>query len=118
MRIPSGVDITRFSPRGDGTFEIPVDARGRIARFVFPASWTAGRKRLTALVLRDGPHCHYCNRYVLTGDRTVDHVTPRHAGGNSRLTNLVMACRRCNCRKGKKPYDEFVSLLATEAATV
>lgn len=40
-----------------------------------------------------------------------DHVVPRAAGGTDALENRVLACPRCNRRKGTRPYDEFVSEL-------
>lgn len=53
--------------------------------------------------MRDGWGCHYCG---LTQPRelwTVDHVIPLSLGGPRRSRwNLVMACSRCNSRKGSR----------------
>ena len=38
---------------------------------------------------------------------TVDHVVPRAHGGSDELENLVLACSRCNSRKGVKSQEEF-----------
>ena len=39
--------------------------------------------------------------------RTVDHLTPPIRGGAHTVSNIVMACRRCNSRKGRKTEVEF-----------
>ncbi len=46
---------------------------------------------------RDGERCRYCNG---VDDLTIDHVVPRCQGGRDCADNLVVACRRCNSRKG------------------
>jgi HNH endonuclease len=50
-----------------------------------------------AVFERDGQACRYC---ASTTDLTVDHVVPRCQAGSDSLDNLVVACRRCNGRKG------------------
>lgn len=58
---------------------------------------------------RDGDHCRYCWQVVRWNDRksplgaTYDHVDPLK--GNL-LENLVVSCRSCNCRKGKRTPEE------------
>lgn len=49
---------------------------------------------------RDNHTCQYCGR---TGVHlTIDHVLPRHKGGEYTWTNLVTACAECNRIKGGK----------------
>lgn len=61
------------------------------------------------LVARDGHACRYCGgRSYLS----VDHVLPRVQGGSDELDNLVIACRRCNSRKGgRTPEQASMKLL-------
>jgi 5-methylcytosine-specific restriction endonuclease McrA len=47
---------------------------------------------------RDNFTCQYCGKR--TGNLTIDHVLPRHRGGQHSWTNLVAACPACNRRKG------------------
>ena len=47
---------------------------------------------------RDNYTCQYCNRS--SGNLTIDHVIPRHLGGETNWDNLVTACSRCNHLKG------------------
>ena len=68
--------------------------------------------------------CHYCgNTHLEIGYRsvrlcnlnnknpklaTVDHVKPVSSGiDRLDVTNWVVACKKCNNRKGSKSYDEF-----------
>ena len=53
---------------------------------------------------RDGHTCQYCGHHG--SDLTVDHVIPRHRGGQHTWENLVTACRTCNHRKGGRFPDE------------
>ncbi|MDT8899087.1 HNH endonuclease [Thermanaerothrix sp. 4228-RoL] len=53
---------------------------------------------------RDNYTCQYCGRH--TNDLTVDHVIPRHLGGQHTWTNVVTACAACNHRKGGRTLAE------------
>ncbi|MEW5940275.1 MAG: HNH endonuclease [Chloroflexota bacterium] len=53
---------------------------------------------------RDNYTCQYCGRH--DGNLTVDHVHPRHMGGEHVWTNVVAACPNCNHRKGGRPLEE------------
>jgi len=53
---------------------------------------------------RDGVRCVYCNR---RGRMHLDHVIPLIEGGKSAEGNLVVACARCNLRKGTMDLDLF-----------
>ncbi len=59
---------------------------------------------------RDNYTCQYCGRK--DGDLTLDHVTPRHQGGEHVWTNVVTACSACNHRKGgRSPEEAHMHLL-------
>jgi len=59
---------------------------------------------------RDGWQCQYCGK--VTRDLTLDHVVPRHRGGEHTWENLVSACRACNHRKaGRTPEEARMRLL-------
>jgi 5-methylcytosine-specific restriction endonuclease McrA len=63
----------------------------------------------SAIQERDGDSCRYCGCRVSWSDRrshvgaTYDHVIPR---GPETLDNLVVACRRCNTKKGPRTPEE------------
>jgi len=53
---------------------------------------------------RDNYTCQYCGRQ--SKNLTVDHVVPRHKGGQHYWENLVSACPDCNRRKGGRTLQE------------
>jgi 5-methylcytosine-specific restriction endonuclease McrA len=53
---------------------------------------------------RDKYTCQYCGRS--SNDLTVDHVWPKHLGGEHTWTNVVAACPSCNHRKGGRQLEE------------
>lgn len=60
---------------------------------------------------RDRHQCQYCaNRKQLT----LDHVIPRSKGGKHTWDNVVIACERCNCRKGDRTPQEAGMLLIAQ----
>lgn len=80
-------------------------------------------KRLDSVIARDGSFCHYCGKLLNPSNRsakpdacTVDHVEALANGGADRISNLVLACRKCNLRKRTKSYQEFAMGMQTDAA--
>ena len=69
------------------------------------------RKNLRlAIYLRDSFRCVYCCKDLHGAhptDITLDHVTPDADGGSNEPSNLVTACRRCNCSRQDKPLAKF-----------
>lgn len=55
---------------------------------------------LDALMVRDGYRCWLCGLPVTRRRATRDHVIPRSKGGKNRASNLRLAHRRCNQRRG------------------
>lgn len=74
--------------------------------------WIAATDATFDLVtLREGAalcgKCIHCgSRHTLrldgtpVSDATIEHIVPRHHGGTDELTNLAIACARCNGEKG------------------
>ena len=58
------------------------------------------------LLLRDSYRCQYCGEEPGVRELNVDHVMPRSRGGRDSWDNLVISCRGCNVRKGKRTPDE------------
>jgi 5-methylcytosine-specific restriction endonuclease McrA len=72
----------------------------------------APRVRLTKreLFRRDAHTCQYCGQRA--SRLTIDHVMPRHRGGEHVWSNLVTACPSCNLRKGGRTIQQaHMSLL-------
>jgi 5-methylcytosine-specific restriction endonuclease McrA len=85
------------------------------ARLQLPSGPSAARREPQASVrkrLRDeqGNRCAYCNReFGPLVTETIDHVVPLSKGGGKGISNLVLACRRCNSRKGNRSVEEFLA---------
>ncbi|MGW0555640.1 RNA-guided endonuclease IscB [Streptomyces sp. NPDC002926] len=59
------------------------------------------------LIAKWGRTCAYCGA---TGvPLNIDHIRPRSRGGSSRISNLTLACVRCNQVKGSTPIEEFLA---------
>jgi 5-methylcytosine-specific restriction endonuclease McrA len=68
------------------------------------------------LMLRDEFQCQYCARRPSHRDLNVDHVVPRSRGGEDSWDNLVVSCRSCNLRKGRRtPIEAGMALLKPPA---
>jgi 5-methylcytosine-specific restriction endonuclease McrA len=52
----------------------------------------------------------YCCAYCDAAADTLDHVKPRHKGGNTVVNNLVPACRECNRSKGSEHWRQWFKL--------
>lgn len=70
------------------------------------------------LIERDGPTCVWCGRELWRRDLTLEHVVPRSRGGHLTPENALVACRRCNRRRGSRPVDAYVRELLREGAEV
>ena len=63
-------------------------------------------------VLRRDKHtCQYCGS---TKQLTLDHVIPRSKGGKHTWDNVVIACERCNSRKGDRTPSQAGMTLRTQ----
>ncbi len=66
------------------------------------------------LYKRDHYTCQYCCKKPPTSELTIDHIVPRSHGGRSEWTNCVLACIKCNSKKGAKTLAESGLKLAAE----
>lgn len=53
-----------------------------------------------------GRRCTYCGREGVPLQK--EHILARANGGTNRVSNLCLACERCNNKKGKRPIQEFL----------
>ena len=49
--------------------------------------------------------CAYCKRENIPLE--VEHIVPKSRGGSDRISNLTIACNKCNQKKGNKTAEEF-----------
>lgn len=61
---------------------------------------------------RDKSTCQYCGTKLAKSELTIDHVMPRSRGGRDTWDNLVLACVKCNVRKGDRtPVEAAMPLI-------
>ena len=61
---------------------------------------------------RDRNRCQYCGRVFPRHELSIDHVVPRSRGGRDCWENMVLACVRCNVRKGQRlPHETGIRLI-------
>lgn len=62
---------------------------------------------------RDGHACVYCGATERTSGAHLhlDHLIPRIAGGRDVASNLVIACRSCNCARQDMPLSTWARKL-------
>jgi len=56
------------------------------------------------IMRRDNYTCQYCGQTA--PNLTIDHVIPRHLGGEHTWENLVTACPACNHHKGGRTLEQ------------
>jgi 5-methylcytosine-specific restriction endonuclease McrA len=94
-------DGSGFIHSANHTFPLP-----SVIRIVYMVKRPRPERRLTRLEVfnRDHYTCQYCGKE--TRQLTLDHVIPRHRGGQHTWENVVSACISCNRRKAGKTPDE------------
>ncbi len=104
--ILSGKAVVVENGRGFIRTVSTVYERPSVIRLAFVVRRPAPRVRLTKreILRRDEYRCQYCGRE--TANLTIDHVVPRHRGGEHCWENLVAACPQCNRRKGGRTLEE------------
>src|SRR5207244_13344256 len=68
------------------------------------------KKTRKEVLVRDDHTCQYCGKRG--HDLTLDHVIPRHRGGQHTWENVVAACKGCNHKKGGRTIQESNMTLA------
>jgi 5-methylcytosine-specific restriction endonuclease McrA len=66
------------------------------------------------IYLRDHFTCQYCGTVPPREELTIDHVIPRSRGGKTVWENVVLACVRCNMKKGNRLPEEAGLVLLTK----
>jgi len=98
-----------FIHSANDAFSIP-----SVIRLAYMIKRPRQQRKLTRLEIfnRDQYICQYCGKE--THQLTLDHVVPRHRGGEHTWENVVSACVPCNRRKaGKNPEQAGMRLIHT-----
>lgn len=67
----------------------------------------AGYEVREYLLEKWGRRCVYCD--AEDGPLEVEHIVARSKGGTDRVSNLTLACRACNEKKGNTPIQQFLA---------
>lgn len=67
----------------------------------------AGYEAREYLLEKWGRKCAYCDATHVPLE--VEHIVPKARGGSNRVSNLTLACRKCNQGKGDMPVEEYVT---------
>jgi 5-methylcytosine-specific restriction endonuclease McrA len=81
--------------------EVPKHIRLKIASC--ERTWKAPPVNRREVLRRDRNACQYCGS---SKHLTLDHVIPRSRGGQHTWDNVVIACEKCNSKKGDKMPHE------------
>ncbi len=66
----------------------------------------AGYETREYLLEKWNRQCAYCN--IKDVPLQIEHIHPRSLGGSNRISNLCLACEKCNLKKGNKPIEQFL----------
>jgi len=66
----------------------------------------AGYEQREYLLEKFNRSCAYCG--AENASLEIDHVHPRSKGGTDKVSNLVLACHKCNQAKGNQPIEIFL----------
>jgi hypothetical protein len=56
-------------------------------------------------------YCEMRGEQGFKNSATIEHITPRSCGGTDHITNLAIACNRCNNRRGNTPWEDFLQAM-------
>lgn len=102
-----------------GKIECPTKVRfvtGFIAAKIKGKDFASRRPTKKGLWHRDFGVCQYCSVKVSMSNATIDHVIPKSRGGGHTWENLVIACSKCNGKKGSRLLEECSMKLNTKPA--
>jgi 5-methylcytosine-specific restriction endonuclease McrA len=66
----------------------------------------AGYETREYLLQKWNRQCAYCN--IKDVPLQIEHIHPRSLGGSNRISNLCLACEKCNLKKGNKLLEQFL----------
>jgi len=91
-----------------GPFPFPSIVRFTCGVFTakFPVIYNRAQLSKKSLYVRDQGKCQYCHDSLAYNESTVDHVRPKSRGGLHAWNNVVLACQKCNQKKGANLLKE------------
>jgi 5-methylcytosine-specific restriction endonuclease McrA len=86
-------------------FDTQLMQNAEVSGLAYQQGQLAGYEVREYLLEKWGRACAYCSSTGIP--LQVEHITPRARGGSDRVSNLTLACERCNRAKGAQTATEF-----------
>ena len=88
-------------------FDLQKIQNPEISRAEYPQGTLAGYERREYLLEKWDRTCAYCGAKKVPLE--IEHLVPRSRGGSNRPSNLALARRPCNRKKGDQPIERFLA---------
>jgi 5-methylcytosine-specific restriction endonuclease McrA len=105
----SWADLSRYAPRQECVASVRIVFR--VPEIIILTEYNGTPRASVAfsrrnLCIRDRYACQFCGVKLNSHDLTIDHIVPRSRGGYATWDNCVIACVKCNERKGNRTAEE------------
>ena len=87
-------------------FDLQKEQNPEISGIEYQQGTLAGYELREYLLEKHDRTCAYCDKTDVP--LQVEHIVPRSKGGTDRVSNLTLACKKCNTRKGNRSVEEFL----------
>ncbi len=87
-------------------FDMQLMENAEIAGTEYQQGTLAGYETREYLLEKWGRKCAYCGKENIP--LQIEHIVPRAKGGSNRVSNLCLACEKCNLAKGTKSIEDFL----------
>jgi 5-methylcytosine-specific restriction endonuclease McrA len=87
-------------------FDMQLMENPEITGLEYQQGTLAGYETRQYLLEKWGRKCAYCGKDNIP--LQVEHIVPRARGGTNRISNLCLACEKCNLAKGTRDIKEFL----------
>ncbi|MBK1694703.1 HNH endonuclease [Chromatium weissei] len=88
-------------------FDTQVIQNPEISGVEYQQSELRGFEVKESLLEKWGRKCAYCGASNVP--LQIEHIQPKSRGGSNRVSNLTLACAKCNQRKSNRPLAEFLA---------
>jgi 5-methylcytosine-specific restriction endonuclease McrA len=87
-------------------FDMQLMEHAEISGVEYQQGTLAGYELREYLLEKWGRTCSYCGKENIP--LQIEHIVPRAKGGSNRVSNLCLACEKCNTAKGTKDIKDFL----------
>jgi 5-methylcytosine-specific restriction endonuclease McrA len=87
-------------------FDMQLMENAEISGTEYQQGTLAGYETREYLLEKWGRKCAYCGKENVP--LQIEHIVPRAKGGSNRVSNLTLACEKCNTAKGAKDVKDFL----------